>query len=106
MIRLALPKELVPFSAQSVVSTPSYLGKEFWQMREITFVDLCGHLMDDAFEDDTFFIELSGNDFVKLIERDTLPSWATPKMLFDASTASGSVNPVTRKITWVKPTKN
>jgi len=43
---------------------------------------------------------MSGNEFVKLIERDILPKWASPELLVECSTASCTITG--RKITWVK----
>ena len=103
MIAIAVPKALIPTHDQHTFNQPSYFGRSFHCMREVTFVDLCGHTMDDTYEYEEFFIELSGNDFVKLVERDALPAWASPELLFQHSTANGVVDPVTRKITWIRP---
>lgn len=103
MISIALPKHLVPEHCQHTFEQPRYFGSTFHCMVEVTFVDLCGHTMDDKYEEDEFFIELSGNEFVKLIERDVLPEWATPELLFQHSTANGIVDPITRAITWIRP---
>ncbi len=103
MISIAIPKHLVPEHCQHTFEQPRYFGTTFHCMTDVTFVDLCGHTMDDKYEEEEFFIELSGNDFVKLIERDVLPEWASPKMLFANSTAHGKVDEATRKITWIRP---
>lgn len=103
MISIAIFKSVVPEHCQHTFEQPTYFGTSYHCMKEVTFVDLCGHTMDDKYEENEFFLELSGNDFVKLIERDALPEWATPELLFSASTANGKLDPVTRKITWVRP---
>lgn len=103
MISIAVPKSVVPEAFWHTFEQPRYLGSSFHCMVDVTFVDLCGHTMDDKYEEDEFFIELSGNDFVKLIERDALPEWASVELLFSHSTANGKVDPVTRKITWIRP---
>ena len=43
---------------------------------------------------------MSGNEFVKLIERDILPKWASPELLVECSTAKCMIHG--RKITWIK----
>lgn len=106
MISIALPKSIVPTVCQHTFPQPIYFGTSFHCMKDVTFVDICGHTMDDKYEEQEFFIELSGNDFVKLIERDILPEWATPDLLFSHSTANGTLDPITRKIKWVRQRKN
>lgn len=106
MISIAIPKATVPPSCQHTFQHPTYFGNSYHCMKDVTFVDLCGHTMDDKYEESEFFIEMSGNEFVKLIERDALPEWATPELLFNASTANGTLDTIERKIKWVRQRKN
>jgi hypothetical protein len=103
MISIQIPQELIPEDCKYRVDVPIYRNGEFIRMSEQLIVPLTDeHTLTDHLCDEEFFIELSGNEFNKLIERDELPSWATPYLLFHYSTALGYVNPNTRKITWMR----
>ncbi len=103
MISIQIPQNLIPEDCKYRVDVPIYRNGEFVRMSEQLIVPLTDeHALTDHLCDDEFFIELSGNEFNKLIERDELPSWATASMLFKHSTALGYVNPNTRKITWMR----
>lgn len=107
MIAISIPASLIPDSYKHTIQEPSYRNGYFHTMREKVIVPLNNELcLDNTYEDDSFFIEMSGNEFVKLIERDELPTWATPETLFNHSNASGTVNPETRKIKWIRQRKN
>lgn len=107
MIAISIPASLIPDSYKHTIQEPSYRNGHFHTMREKVIVPLNNELcLDNTYEDDSFFIEMSGNEFVKLIERDELPIWATPETLFNHSNASGTVNPETRKIKWIRQRKN
>lgn len=104
MISIQIPASLIPEDCKYRVDVPIYRKGEFVRMSEQLIVPLTDeHILSDHLcENGEFFIELSGNEFVKLIERDLLPSWASPSMLFDNSTATGVVDTLTRKITWIR----
>ena len=107
MISIAIPPSLIPDNYKHTVPEPYYRNGDFQGIRDNILVPLNNELvLTVAYGDDTFFTEMSGNEFVKLIERDALPDWATPELLFKHSNASGTVNPVTRKIKWIRQRKN
>lgn len=107
MIAISIPASLIPDSYKHTIQEPYYRNGMFHSMREKVIVPLNNELcLDNAYNEDSFFSEMSGNEFVKLIERDALPDWATPELLFKHSNASGTVNPVTRKIKWIRQRKN
>lgn len=107
MIAISIPASLIPDAYKHTLTEPCFRNGVFHMLRDKTIVPLNNELcLDNTYEDDSFFIEMSGNEFVKLIERDELPNWATPELLFTHSNASGTVNPLTRKIKWIRQRKN
>lgn len=103
MISIQIPAHLIPEDCKYRVDVPIYRNGEFIRMSEQLLVPLTDeHALTDHLCDEEFFVELSGNEFNKLIERDELPTWATATMLFKYSTATGYVDPQTRKITWMR----
>ena len=101
MIRISIPADYIPDDEKHEVEVPIYVKGQFVKFNKNKFVSLTTDLvLDDAYDPDNFFIEMSGNEFVKLIERDILPKWASPELLVECSDASCTI--VGRKITWVK----
>jgi len=101
MIRISIPASVIPDSEKHEVEVSIYVKGQFVKFNKNKFVSLTSDLvLDDAYDPDNFFIEMSGNEFVKLIERDILPKWASPELLVECSTASCTITG--RKITWVK----
>ena len=103
MICIGIPRELIPLSCMHTFDEAVYSKGCFIRMRENTFVALTDELtLDCAHEEDTFFIEMSGNEFVKLLERDTIPSWITREQLIQYSNGNGYINDQGKMI-WVRP---
>lgn len=101
MIRISIPADYIPNDEKHEVEVPIYVKGQFVKFRKNKFVSLVPDLvLDDAYDPDNFFLEVSGNEFVKLIERDILPKWASPELLVECSDASCTI--AGRKITWVK----
>jgi hypothetical protein len=106
MISICIPDSIVPPACLCSIPTPIYSRGEYIGTRDVIYAPLTEEFaFDNTYEDHEFFLELSGNEFVKLIERDSLPDWITPEQLFNFSNAHGHIDPVTRKITWIRPRK-
>lgn len=106
MIRISIPSSCIPDEDKHSVESPVYVKGQFVRFSTICFVSLTDEFtLDNAYDPDNFFVELSGNEFAKLIERDLLPSWAKPVDLIEWSTASCIVDS-DRKITWVRIKEN
>ena len=74
MIRISIPADYIPNDEKHEVEVPIYVKGQFVKFNKNKFVSLTSDLvLDDAYDPDNFFIEMSGNEFVKLIERDILP---------------------------------
>lgn len=102
MICIAIPREIIPESFMHTFDEPVYYKGCFIRMRKNTFVPLTDELtLDCAQEEDTFFIEMSGNEFVKLLERDPIPTWITRDQLIEYSTGNGYINEK-GKMVWVR----
>lgn len=102
MICIGIPSALIPPSCMHTIDEPVYSKGHFVRMRENTFVALTNELtLDCAYEDDTFFIEMSGNEFVKLLERDEIPSWITREQLIEYSNGNGYLDS-NGKMVWVR----
>ena len=101
MIRISIPADYIPNDEKHEVEVPIYVKGQFVKFNKNKFVSLTSDLvLDDAYDPNNFFIEMSGNEFVKLIERDILPKWAWPELLVECSTAKCMIHG--RKITWIK----
>ena len=106
MIRISIPADYIPDDEKHEVEVPIYVKGQFVKFKNVVYVSLTDQLvLDNAYDPNNFFIELSGNEFVKLIERDILPNWASPQDLVNWSTASCTVDS-NRKITWVRVKSN
>lgn len=102
MICIGIPSALIPAECKFTFDEPVYSKGCFVRMRENTFVPLTDELtLDCAFEEDTFFIEMSGNEFVKLLERDVIPVWITREQLIYYSNGNGYINS-NGKMVWVR----
>lgn len=94
MICIAIPRAIIPQACMHTFDEPVYSKGCFVRMRENTFVALTDELtLDCAYEEDTFFIEMSGNEFVKLLERDPIPCWITREQLIQYSNGNGYLDP-------------
>ena len=106
MIYLSIPAEYIPTEEQHVMEAPIYVKGQFVKFKNVVYVSLTDQLvLDNAYDPNNFFIELSGNEFSKLVERDILPKWASAQDIIDWSTASCTVDS-NRKITWVRVKSN
>ena len=106
MICIAIPRALVPKNCMHTFDEPVYSQGCFVRMRKNTFVPLTDELtLDSAYEDDSFFVEMSGNEFVKLLERDDIPSWITREQLIEYSNGNGYINDK-GKMVWVREKGN
>ena len=102
MICISIPSSVIPQDEKHEVEVPIYVKGQFVKFRKNKFVSLTADLvLDDAYDPDNFFLEMSGNEFVKLIERDILPKWASPHLLLEWSNANCTID-TNRKIKWIK----
>ena len=102
MICISIPANCIPDEEKHEVEVPIYVKGQFKKFTKNKFVSLVPDLvLDDAYDPDNFFVEMSGNEFIKLLERDILPKWASPQTLLEWSNASCTVSE-DRKVTWVR----
>ena len=100
MIYISIPKDVIPAKEITSVEEALYARGEFQRMVNVEVVSIADHILDNKYDPDEFFCELSGNDFLKLIERDSIPEWITLEQIIFNSNAFGSFDPQTRKWTW------
>ena len=100
MIRISIPASVIPDSEKHEVDTPIYVKGQFSKFSKNLYVSLTPEfVLDDKYDPDNFYIEVSGNEFMKLVERDILPKWATPELLIEWSNAKCKLSP-DRKVIW------
>lgn len=102
MIYISIPADLIPNTEKHSIDTPIYAKGQFKKFENVEYVSLTDQLvLDNAYDPNNFFIEVSGNEFVKLIERDILPNWVSPSDLVGWSTGNCYVTEG-RRLVWIR----